>query len=285
MLKKIARSKAVYLVKEMIRCYFADGIAKSAAELAYFLLFSVFPLLMFLNSALAMIHISPESLDMLTQLLPLEVRQLIQSYLTYISSVAALSPLLIGIGLTLYFLSRSVNSLIYTINRIYHIHDRRSGMMQMVVSLSFTAGFMAAIILSFMLLVVGQILIGFLMNVFHMPEHITHIWHYGRYTLTICFIFIFLLMLNYIVPNFKIRMRDAIPGALFSLVAWVGFSLAFSYYVENMARYSLLYGSLGAIMVLMLWLYLTGIIMLMGAQLNHILLQMKIKKQRGEDLS
>lgn len=275
----IYRSRTVFVLREMVRRYFSDGISKASAELAYFLLFSFFPLLMFLNSVLAMIPISAVALDTFTQFLPIDIQDLVAGYWGYISRVPSLSPFLIGIGLTLYFLSRSVSSLIRSINRIYHIHNKRSAFRQTVVSFTFTAGFMLAIILSFLLLVVGKVLMEFINRCVYVPEELTSMWHYGRYLVTISFIFLFLLLLNYIVPNCKLRIRDAVPGALFSLIAWVVFSIAFSFYVENMSNYSVLYGSLGAIMILMLWLYLTGIIMLMGTQLNHILLQAKDQKR------
>ena len=73
-------------------------------------------------------------------------------------------------------------------------------------------------------------------------------------------------------PNLRLTFRQVLPGALFSFGSWVLVSLVFSFYVDNIARYSLLYGSLGAIIVLMLWLYITCITLLLGPMLNHILL-------------
>lgn len=74
------------------------------------------------------------------------------------------------------------------------------------------------------------------------------------------------MLFNRVVPNLHLKFREVWPGALFSLVAWLLVSWAFSFYVDNMASYSVLYGSLAAIIVLMLWLYFVSMILLMGPQ-------------------
>ena len=98
----------------------------------------------------------------------------------------------------------------------------------------------------------------------------------------ICIVFAFLMLFNRIVPNLHLGFREVWPGALFSLVAWVLVSWCFSFYVDNMARYSVLYGSLAAIIVLMLWLYIVSMILLMGPQLNHTLVVMRLYRLENE---
>ena len=92
----------------------------------------------------------------------------------------------------------------------------------------------------------------------------------------IAFIFVFLMLFNRVVPNLHLKFREVWPGALFSLLAWIFVSWAFSFYVDNLAQYSVLYGSLGTIIVLMLWLYIVSMILLMGPQLNHTLVVMRL---------
>lgn len=103
--------------------------------------------------------------------------------------------------------------------------------------------------------------------------------------LAVSIIFLFVLLVNRLVPNVRLSFRQVLPGALLSLGSWVLISVAFSFYVDNVARYSLLYGSLGAIIVLMLWLYLTSITLLLGPVLNDILLAPDTaRNQRPPDL-
>lgn len=106
--------------------------------------------------------------------------------------------------------------------------------------------------------------------------------HDASFWVMITFIFVFLMLFNKVVPNLHLRFREVWPGALFSLVAWILVSLGFSFYVDNMARYSVLYGSLAAIIVLMLWLYIVSMILLMGPQLNHTLVVMRLYRLENE---
>ena len=95
------QNRFVYLVKRMVYRYFADGIPQAAAELSYFLLFSMFPLLMFVNSILARLDISIEGITPVLDMLPRTLRQLIVTYLNQLSGTPSFSPMLIGIGLNL----------------------------------------------------------------------------------------------------------------------------------------------------------------------------------------
>ena len=106
--------------------------------------------------------------------------------------------------------------------------------------------------------------------------------HDASFWVMIPFIFVFLMLFNRIVPNLHLKFREVWPGALFSLVAWLLVSWGFSFYVDNMASYSVLYGSLGAIIVLMLWLYIVSMILLMGPQLNHTLVVMRLYRLENE---
>ena len=85
------------------------------------------------------------------------------------------------------------------------------------------------------------------------------------------FLFLVLAFLYAVVGYGKYRFSQALPGAGFAVVLWYLSTTAFSYYVNNMSRDSVLYGSLAAFMVLMLWFYLTGAVIILGGELNHIL--------------
>ena len=269
------RKRAGYLLRQMFRRYFSDGVSQSAAELAYFLLFSFAPLLMFLNSVLAQMHISDESLMLVIQFLPTSLQELIISYFAYIGSKPSMSPMLIGIVLTLFFMSRAMNSLMRTANRLYRVELRGRGIYQRLMSVLMTAGFLLAIVGSFALVIIGKTVVRYAEQWIRVPEALTNFLHGGSYWLLIAFVFLLLLLFNRAVPNLRLTWGDAAPGAAFSAVGWVLTSVGFSFYVDNMARYSLLYGSLGAMIVLMLWLYLTGLIMIIGTQLNHVIFVMR----------
>ena len=276
------QNRLFYLVKRMIYRYFSDGIPQAAAELSYFLLFSMFPLLMFVNSILAQLDITLEGITPVLEMLPKSLQRLITGYLAQLSGTPSFSPMLIGIGLTLYFLSRAVRSMMHTENDMYHV-EGTSGMVKDVhISLGITAGFLIWVVCSFVLVVAGRTLPRLLPQAFPIPQAALDVTHDASFLVMIAFIFAFLMLFNRIVPNLHLKFREVWPGALFSLVAWILVSWAFSFYVDNMARYSVLYGSLGTIIVLMLWLYIVSMLLLMGPQLNHTLVVMRLYRLENQ---
>ena len=276
------QNRFAYLLKRMVYRYFTDGIPQAAAELSYFLLFSIFPLLMFINSILAQLDISIESASSVLDMLPQTLRQLIITYLNQLSRTPSFSPMLIGIGLTLYFLSRAVRSMMRTVNDIYHVEVSRGMVKDVLISFGITAGFLVSVVCSFVLVVAGRALIRLLPRLFPIPPAVLDVTHDAGFWVMIAFIFVFLMLFNRIVPNLHLKFREVWPGALFSLVSWVLVSWVFSFYVDNLARYSVLYGSLATIIVLMLWLYIVSIILLMGPQLNHTLVVMRLYRMENE---
>lgn len=276
------QNRLFYLVKRMIYRYFSDGIPQAAAELSYFLLFSMFPLLMFVNSILAQLDITLEGITPVLEMLPKSLQRLITGYLAQLSGTPAFSPMLIGIGLTLYFLSRAVRSMMRTVNDIYHVEVTRGMVKDVLISLGITAGFLISVVCSFVLVVAGRTLLRLLPQAFPIPQAALDVTHDAGFLVMIAFIFAFLMLFNRIVPNLHLKFREVWPGALFSLVAWILVSWAFSFYVDNMARYSVLYGSLGTIIVLMLWLYIVSMLLLMGPQLNHTLVVMRLYRLENQ---
>ena len=276
------QNRLFYLVKRMIYRYFSDGIPQAAAELSYFLLFSMFPLLMFVNSILAQLDITLEGITPVLEMLPKSLQRLITGYLAQLSGTPSFSPMLIGIGLTLYFLSRAVRSMMRTVNDIYHVEVTRGMVKDVLISLGITAGFLISVVCSFVLVVAGRTLLRLLPQAFPIPQAALDVTHDASFLVMIAFIFAFLMLFNRIVPNLHLKFREVWPGALFSLVAWILVSWAFSLYVDNMARYSVLYGSLGTIIVLMLWLYIVSMLLLMGPQLNHTLVVMRLYRLENQ---
>ena len=276
------QNRLFYLVKRMIYRYFSDGLPQAAAELSYFLLFSMFPLLMFVNSILAQLDITLEGITPVLEMLPKSLQRLITGYLAQLSGTPSFSPMLIGIGLTLYFLSRAVRSMMRTVNDIYHVEVTRGMVKDVLISLGITAGFLISVVCSFVLVVAGRTLLRLLPQAFPIPQAALDVTHDASFLVMIAFIFAFLMLFNRIVPNLHLKFREVWPGALFSLVAWILVSWAFSFYVDNMARYSVLYGSLGTIIVLMLWLYIVSMLLLMGPQLNHTLVVMRLYRLENQ---
>lgn len=264
-------------MRALVHGYFSDNLSKASAELSYYLLFSIFPLLLLLSSLLSVTNISQVSLLQLLSLLPGEIQRIVSplitrymgqmSYRSFIWNMIAFSA--IGI----YFLSRTMSSLIHNVNRIYRIPNRRGGIGQLLFGIFFAAGFIFAIVCSFVLIILGRSIYALVSRFIVIPAQLLILWDYGRYILPIGLMFLFLLFLCYLAPNCIMRLRDALPGAVFTLLVWIGFTMVFTFYINNINKYDALYGSISAVMVLMLWMYMTGIIVFLGFELNFILMK------------
>lgn len=271
------------IIRNMIKRYFKLGISQSAAELSYFLLFSFCPILMFLTAVLAQINLSEQTIYTFTQLLPESIQNMIQGYIDYISSQPSIRPMLAGTLLTIYFLSRAVRSMIYTINQIYGIEEHRGVKYRWIMSFVFTSGFLLSILGTLSLVIFSRMFLNFIREWIPIPYDIINSLESTSMPIAITIIFIFVLLVNKLMPSMKLTIKQILPGSIFSFVSWLIISEAFSFYVNRIAKYSLLYGSLGAIIVLMVWLYMTSITLLLGPVLNQLLISRKNNLSTSDD--
>lgn len=267
--------RPVYIPVRLVERYFKDGVAHAAAELAFFLLFSLFPLIMVLNSLLGLANLSEGTILDATQFLPADVQQILVGYMTFLGSNNSIYPLIWGSGLTLYFLSRAVRSIMYSMQRVYHCNTNRTIIHNFLVSLILTGGLLLLLGASIFLIVVGQALLNLVMRWFPMVYSGLVMVQYLGYPVAIVIALVFLMLLYRLVPPVRMGWKGALPGACTSLVGWIILTRCFAYYVDNMARYNILYGSIGALIVLMLWLYLTSTTLILGGVLNHIVAEMR----------
>ncbi|HIV68606.1 MAG TPA: YihY/virulence factor BrkB family protein [Candidatus Butyricicoccus stercorigallinarum] len=268
------------VVVQLVRSYFSNNLAKASAELSYYLLFSIFPLLLIVASLLSLTRVPQATLLHLLSLLPGDIQRIVSPILARnsgnLSSAELIWRMAGFIALGIYFLSRTMSSIMHNVNRIYNIPNRRGGIGQFLFEILTAAGFICAIVCSFILLVLGRSINALITKYIEIPQQLTwlmNIWRYGRSVIAIGVMFLFLVLLCYLVPNCIMKIRDALPGAVFTLVVWVVCTMVFTFYIDNISRYNALYGSLSAIMVLMLWLYMTGIILFLGFELNFILMK------------
>ena len=129
-----------------------------------------------------------------------------------------------------------------------------------------------AILIALIFLVAGDWLTALLSSVFPHATALLRTWNLLKALIPPAFFFILLLCLYTVAPNRHVSPWSALPGTLFSMCFGLLFSYAFSWYVGSADRYSFLYGSLGGIVVLLLWLYFSGIVLVMGAHLNYIVM-------------
>lgn len=260
-----------------------NDVSGNAAQLAYYMLFSIFPMLLIAATLLAYLHIDKDSVfNMIKEFAPDQIMDFLEENLNTLLTQKNGGLLSIGIIATLWSASNGMNAVMKSLNKAYGVTNKRNYVVQRLLSMFFTLAMLATVGATLLLLVFGQQIGMFLINHLNFSEDFLSFWNNLRWTVTLIVIFVVFTFLYWVAPNRRSTLISVLPGALFSTVGWTVASLGFAYYVNNFGNYSATYGSIGVIIILMLWFYLTGIILMIGGELNATLAIRKKKKELGE---
>jgi membrane protein len=259
-------------LKELVTRAIDDDITALAAQVTYYLLLSFFPFLLLLLSMIGYSDLkSNDVLVYLSQIMPKSSFDLI--YTTVIDvfdskTVNLLSLSLIGL---IWSGSSGFRAIIKGLNKAYDEKETRAYWRTLIISISFMIGLALVIIAAVALLVFGQTLGGIFVDKFNVSSNFILNWDIIRYLVTLCgMVFIFAALYHF-TPCRRLTWKEVMPGATFSTLGWLISSLGFAYYVNNFNNYSSVYGGIGGVIVLMLWLYITSIIILLGGEINALL--------------
>ena len=203
--------------------------------------------------------------------MPAEIIGLINLFLEHISEVRSTSILIFGLVFTVYSAMRAVDCLMRGVYRAYGIKNQRGPVLHQITVFGYTIFMMISIFASLVLITVGSNLLTFVSRYFPISPTFITLWNSLRFVILAAIFFMCLTLLYGLSFKNMPPLRHLYTGAFASLAAWLLFSFGFAFYVENLGRYSLLYGSLGAVIVLLLWLYLSATMLLMGAEVNAAL--------------
>ncbi|EOH9957215.1 YihY/virulence factor BrkB family protein [Listeria monocytogenes] len=260
-----------------------NDVSGNAAQLAYYMLFSIFPMLLIAATLLAYLHIDKDSVfNMIKEFAPDQIMDFLEENLNNLLTQKNGGLLSIGIIATLWSASNGMNAVMKSLNKAYGVTNKRNYVVQRLLSIFFTLAMLATVGATLLLLVFGQQIGMFLINHLNFSEDFLSFWNNLRWTVTLIVIFVVFTFLYWVAPNRRSTLISVLPGALFSTIGWTVASLGFAYYVNNFGNYSATYGSIGVIIILMLWFYLTGIILMIGGELNATLAIRKKKKELGE---
>ena len=206
--KPQAPKRFVFLITQLVNRYFSHDVGRDSAALTYYLLFAIFPLLIFVSTLLGVLRLDIESTSaFLLEFIPADVVDVVRSYLVYVSENASRQLMWFSLVFSIWFPMRAASCLMHSVRKAMGRGRPKNAV------------------------------IGTLRNL------IITVW--------------------------------LIVVIVVSLAVWMLLSFAFSYYVEHLARYTQLYGAIAAIVVVLLWLYMSGTIMIMGAEFNGAILEWK----------
>jgi Predicted membrane protein len=258
-----------------------DHTVDLAATLAYYFLLSLFPLVIFLFAVLPYLGLTQqEVIPFLSQYLPGEVMNLIRQNLggVFTKSGGLLS---VGVIATLWPASSAINALVRTLNRAFHVKETRPSIVTRFLAMCLTVAMVFAIAMTLAVNVVSAVWARTLFHQLGLSDNFSTLWTVLSTLVTfavIILIFAFLYMLG---PNIRLKLGDVLFGAVFAGIGWQLASFAFSTYVRYFGHYASTYGTLGGIIILMIWFYLTAFTVILGGQINAVYREFTERKRQG----
>lgn len=264
------------LAGDMIRRYYVHDVARDSAALTYYLLFAIFPLLIFVSTLLGVLELDIASITaVLAPILPSDVVDIIRTYLEYVAANQSRQLLWFSLVFSIWFPMRSTGCLMHSLRKAFSRSAPENILLGQLRTLLFTIWMIFVIGLTLALVVVGRRALYFLSGFLPLSETFISVWGYLRFIILGLVMAISLGILYQLALGQRRPLREVLPGVGSSLAAWLLLSMAFSYYVENMARYAQLYGSIATIVVVLLWLYMSGQVLILGAELSASLIHRK----------
>lgn len=247
-----------------------------SAQLAYFLLLSLFPFLLFLITLLGYLPIDAYIvIETLANYLPEDVINMIETNLNEVVNSQRGGLLSISIIGTLWSASNGINAITKAFNRAYEVEEDRPFFVARLIAVALTVAMILVIAVALLLPVFGKMIGIYLFSFINLSENFLNIWNTLRWVVSSLVFFIVLIVLYKLAPNSVVKFKHAVWGALFATIGWQLVSLGFSYYVNTLGNYSATYGSLGTVIVLMIWFYISGLIIIIGGMINSIVADFK----------
>lgn len=258
-------------VLELIRRFSEDEVTSLSAQLSYFFLLSLFPLLIFVVALASYLPIDYiKILEMMSTYIPVEAMELIESFLFETINSSGGGLLSIAIIGTIWSASNGINAIMRALNKAYDVEENRSFILGRLIAISLLLSVLLLIVVALLLPVFGRMIGIYIFSFFGASEQFISVWNALRWVISSSIFFVIFLYLYRMAPNAKVYLRDAVWGALFATIGWQVSSYGFSLYVNTMGNYSATYGSLGGVIILMLWFYISGIIIILGGEINAI---------------
>ncbi|MBE5661171.1 YihY/virulence factor BrkB family protein [Staphylococcus sp. SS21] len=255
-----------------------DDASGLAAQMTYHFVLAMFPMLIFLLTLLPFFNISQSQITNMLSNAPADTSTLIKSVIGDITQNSSGSLLSIGLILAIWSASNGMTAIMNSFNVAYDVEDSRNGIILKLLSVVFTIVMGVVFVVALALPTLGSVISHFLFGPLGFDEQVKWVFNLIRIVLPIIIIFIVFIVLYSVAPNVKTKIRSVLPGAIFTSIIWLVGSFGFGWYISNFANYSKTYGSIAGIIILLVWLYITSFIIIVGAEINAIIHQRNVIK-------
>ncbi|KWX71437.1 YihY/virulence factor BrkB family protein [Paenibacillus jilunlii] len=278
-MKNSAAGRAFSFSKQLYQKIKLDDVQGISAQLTYYLILSLFPFLIFIMTLIGYAHISVEDkIRDLEQIMPGEAISIIEEIVKDVAEGRSQALLSFGMLATLWAASKGINAIIKGLNRAYDIEESRVFWKIRGIAFLATLFIGLVVLLSILLLVLGTWLKTQVFLLIDLPYGFQKIWDLLQYAVPLFVMFAVFTLLYWIAPSRRLTLKEVMPGAMFATLGWIITSILFSVYVNQFSNFTETYGSLGGVMILLIWLYISSIIILAGGEINAILMKRSLKR-------
>lgn len=263
-------------LKRLIISVIQNDFYGMAAEMGFMMVIGIFPFMLFLTAVFGWMgnkSLMDPILAFLSTFMPEQAMELI---ITVLSEAMIFSHgrlmAIIGFCVTLVLSTNAMAVVLKGLNRAYKVEETRNFVYTRILSLLMVFVDTMVLFLTINLIVFGKVIISFLITHFHMSKVLAIILLTLRWPVAFAALYLMAFLSYYILPdlrgNERFKRKSAIPGTFFFTIFWLVGSWGFSIYVNNLKTYNMVYGTIGAFAVLMVWLYYTSVLILIGGEIN-----------------
>jgi membrane protein len=263
-----------------------DELTDRAAALSYYFVFALFPTLLFLTTLVGMVpgrDLMEQLLALLQDVLPADAASLLRRTLAEIQRGAGGGLLSVGAAAALWGASRGMVSIITTLNVVYGVTNPRPWWRRQLAAVVLTVAFSIMALGALLSLVLGERVGHAAAAWAGLGGRFTTVWALVQWPLGLLFTLTGIDLVYHFAPAVRLRWYWLTPGSAFAGLAWIGASLGFRAYVSAFANYNATYGSIGGVILLLLWLYLSSMALLIGGEINSVIA--RAAAERGEEIA
>lgn len=261
------------VLKRTLKAFIEDELPTYSSALAFQLFFSLFPFLLFLIALISVLDLQL-FFDWLHQqaalVLPQASLELIDPVIAQLQT-QKVGLFSLGILVALWTASAAVRSVMDAANKAYGVKEGRPAWKRFPLSLLYTVAIAITLLLAAALMVVGPQWINWLAQQVGIEQVVVVLWAWLRWPIAVLLLMMVVAAVYYVAPDVQQEFRFITPGSVLAVVVWILASLGFSFYAQNFANYNATYGSIGAIIIFLLYLFISSAVLLFGAELNAVI--------------
>ena len=287
MSKKIKLNSFYNLSLYDILFFFYKGVKQGAittraSSLAFNFFLAFFPSIIVLFTLIPYIPIvdlQETLMELISTILPPHTNEMAFSTIYDIINNPRSGLLSIGFVLTIFFATNGVNSLIEAFNSSYHINESRSIVQQRLLSLGITFLLSCILMITILLIMFSKTVVNYLIATEIIENKSIEYILFGKWMVIIIMLFVGISIIYHFGPTIKKKFKLFTPGSIISTCLIIVTSSLFNYYISNFAEYNKVYGSIGTLIIILLWMYINSIILLIGFELNASIFNAKKQKK------